>query len=291
MKLANTGPQESNALVGGRISREEIDKVIPMIERILLQCNIQLGRPVADSLLGSSGSTRSMCGDIDIAVPVEILNNGGRVLSCHPHIKSCSQHGNVISLIIAIPGGEISHSQLRNGLVQVDLIGGEFEWLKQFYHSDSKSSFKGAHRNLMISAYLAHFRVKTYKPEWDDKWVTDNGPIFSQKNGICDRTRERVAKEDGTPYNSKFITVTSNHSYNLTNSAVFYFGSCYPHAFNSFEELIQSIEECYDEEYVSGIYQRFFADYLKDLPHLNADTFPWSNYPRLDAIRLKLLQR
>lgn len=291
MKLANTGHQEGHALVGGRISREEINKVIPAIERILLQCNIQLGRPVADSLLGSSGSSRFMCGDIDIAVPVNILNNGGRVLSSHPHVKSCSQHGNVISFIIAIPDGEISHSQLRNGLVQVDLIGGEFEWLKQFYHSDSKSSFKGAHRNLMISAYLAHFRVKTYKPEWGDAWVTDNGPIFSQKNGICDRTRERVAKEDGTPYASKFITNTTNNSYNLDTSAVFYFGSCYPHAFNSFEELIQSIEECYDEEYVSGIYHRFFADYLKDLPHLNADTFPWSNHPRLDAVRLKLLQR
>lgn len=291
MKLANTGQQEGHAIVGGRISREEINKVIPMIERILLQCNITLGRPVADSLLGSSGSSRFMCGDIDIAAPINILNNGGRVLASHPHVKSCSQHGNVISFIIAIPDGEISHSQLRNGLVQVDLIGGEFEWLKQFYHSDSKSSFKGAHRNLMISAYLAHFRVKTYKAEWGDTWVTDNGPIFSQKNGICDRTRERVAKEDGTPYSSKFITNTTNHSFNLDNSAVFYFGSCYPHAFNSFEELIQSIEECYDEEYVSGIYHRFFADYLKDLPHLNADTFPWSNHPRLDAIRSKLLQR
>ena len=291
MKLANTGLQQGHAIVGGRISREEIVAVTPVIERILLQCNIDLGRPVSDSLLGSSGSSRFMCGDIDVAVPVEVLNVGGKSLSAHPDVKSCSQHGNVISFIIAIPGGEISHSQLRNGLVQVDLIGGEFEWLKQFYHSDSKSSFKGAHRNLMISAYLAHFRVKTYKSEWGDTWVTDSGPIFSQKNGICDRTRERVAKEDGSPFSSKFITNTSNHSYNLVNSAVAYFGSCYSHAFNSFEQLVRSIEECYDESTASEIFTRFFADYLKDLPHLNADTFPWSNHPRLDAIRSKLLQR
>jgi len=291
MKLANTGHQEGHAFVGGRISRAEIEAVTPVIERILLQSKITLEHPVAESFLGSSGSDRFMCGDIDIAVPVDVLNIGGRSISEHPDVKSCSQHGNVISFIIEIPGGEISHSQLRNGLVQVDLIGGEFEWLKQFYHSDSKSSFKGAHRNLMISAYLAHFRVKTYSKEWGDTWVTDEGPIFSQKNGVCDRHRTRVAKADGTPFASKYITVTKNNSYNLPNSAVYYFGSCYAHAFNSFEELIQSIEECYDDEYVAGIYHRFFADYLKDLPHLNDDTFPWSLYPRLAAMRTTVLQR
>lgn len=290
MKLANTGHQEGHAFVGGRISRAEIEAVTPVIERILLQSKITLEHPVAESMLGSSGSARFMCGDIDIAVPVGALNNGAKV-SAHPDVKSCSQHGNVISFIIEIPGGEISHSQLRNGLVQVDLIGGEFEWLKQFYHSDSKSSFKGAHRNLLISAYLAHFRVKTYNQEWGATWETDEGPIFSQKNGLCHRHRTRVAKGDGTPYASKFITVTSDHSYNLPNSAVYYFGSCYAHAFDSFESLIQSIEECYDEQYVAEIYHRFFVDYLKDLPHLNVDAFPWSNHPRLDATRSTLLQR
>lgn len=290
MKLANTGHQQGHAFVGGRISRQEINTIIPLIERILLQSKIVLDHPVAESMLGSSGSDRFMCGDIDIAVPLDVLNNGA-LISSHPYVKSCSQHGNVISFIIAIPGGEISHSQLRNGLVQVDLIGGEFEWLKQFYHSDSKSSFKGAHRNLMISAYLAHFRRKTFTKEWEDTWVTDEGPIFSQKNGLCDRHRTRVAKGDGTPYASKFITVTTNQSYNLPNSAVHYFGSCYPHAFDSFEDIVRSIEECYDDEYVDATYTRFFADYLKDLPHLNADTFPWSSFPRLSAIRSKLLQR
>ena len=290
MKLANAGHQEGHAFVGGRISRPEIEAVTPMIERILMQSKITLEHPVADSFLGSSGSDRFVCGDIDIAVPVETLHFGGNIAS-HPDVKSCSQHGNVISFIIEIPGGEISHSQLRNGLVQVDLIGGEFEWLKQFYHSDSKSSFKGAHRNLLISAYLAHFRRKTYKQEWNELWVTDEGPIFSQKNGICDRHRTRVAKGDGTPFASKYVTITENNSYDLPNSAVHYFGTCYAHAFNSFEKLVQSLEECYDEQFVTETYHRFFADYIKDLPHLNAEAFPWSNYPLLNAVRLKVLQR
>lgn len=164
MKLVNTGTQGNHAIVGGRISREEIATVLPIIERILMQCQVPLSADIAESLLGSSGSERPMCGDIDIAVPVEALNRG-RAVSAHQDVLSCSQHGNVISFVIAIPNGEISENQLRNGLVQVDLIGGDFQWLKQFYHSDSRSAFKGAHRNLLISAYLSHFRKYTYIKE------------------------------------------------------------------------------------------------------------------------------
>lgn len=289
MKLVNTGTNTNHAVVGGRISRTEIEAITSVIERILLQSNIKLEYPVADSMLGSSGSDRLMCGDIDIAVPLCALQCGA-TLSRHPEIKSCSQHGNVISLILEIPNGEISPSQLRNGLVQVDLIGGDFKWLKQFYYSDSKSSFKGAHRNLMISSYLAHFRRKTYG-EWADIWVVDEGPIFSQKNGFCDRQRTRVAKGDGTPYASKFTTVITNVSYDLATSASYYFGSHYAHAFDSFENLVRSIEECYGADVVAHIYTRFFAEYTKNLPHLTTDNFPWANFPRLNAIRLVALQR
>lgn len=288
MKLVNTGTNTNHAVVGGRISRKEIEAITPVIERILLQNNIKLEHPVADSMLGSSGSDRDMCGDIDIAVPPYVLQCG-ITLSRWPEVKSCSQHGNVISIVIEIPDGEISPDQLRNGLVQVDLIGGDYEWLKQFYYSDSSSSFKGAHRNLMISAYLAHFRRKTFKEGWD-VFVEDEGPIFSQKNGLFDRKRVRVAKGDGTPYASKFITTATNQSYSLAQSSVHYFGSDYSGAMYSFESLLQAIEECYDDQFVAETYTRFFADYLKDLPHLNAESFPWANHPRLNAIRLKLLQ-
>lgn len=288
MKLANTGHQEGHAVVGGRISRPEIEAVTPVIERILLQSKITLEHPVADSFLGSSGSDRFMCGDIDIAVPVETLHFGGKIAS-HPDVKFCSQHGNVISFIIEIPGGEISPDQLRNGLVQVDLIGGKYEWLRQFYYSDNSSSFKGAHRNLLISAFLAHFRRTAFIEGWD-VFAEDEGPIFSQKNGLFIRKRVRVAKGDGSPYASKFITTQSHQSFSLTESATEYFGADFYGAFFCFESLITALEECYDEEIVEATYTRFFADYLKDLPHLNAETFPWSKHPRLDAVRLKLLQ-
>lgn len=290
MKLVNTGTQGKHAVVGGRISREEIIAVLPVIERILMQCQVPLHADIAESLLGSSGSERLMCGDIDIAVPVEALNRG-QAVSAHADVQTCSQHGNVISFVIAIPNGEISENQLRNGLVQVDLIGGDFQWLKQFYHSDSRSAFKGAHRNLLISAYLSHFRKYTYIKEWGSLWNTDEGPIFSQKNGLFERRRERVVKGDGTPYASKFIITSKNHSYDLEKSAIHYFGSCYATAFNSFENLIQAIEENYDPEYVASVYTRFFDEYLVTLPHLKSDDFPWARYPQLNAARLKNLQK
>lgn len=286
MKLVNTGTQGKHAVVGGRISRTEIQAVIPVIERILLQCKIGLDAPVADSLLGSSGSERLMCGDIDIAVPIEALNRG-QAVSAHEDVLSCSQHGNVISFVIAIPNGEISENQLRNGLVQVDLIGGDFQWLKQFYHSDSRSAFKGAHRNLLISAYLSHFRKYTYIKEWGSLWNTDEGPIFSQKNGLFNRKRERVVKGDGTPYASKFIITATDNCFDLEKSALYYFGSCYATAFSSFENLVCAIEENYDPEYVAGVYTRFFDEYLVNLPHLKTDDFPWARYPMMNAARLK----
>lgn len=290
MKLVNTGNQGNNAIVGGRISREEITAVLPVIERILIQAQVPVFEAVAECLLGSSGSDRPMCGDIDIAVPVEALERG-QALSKHEDVLSCSQHGNVISFVIAIPNGEISENQLRNGLVQVDLIGGDFQWLKQFYHSDSRSAFKGAHRNLLISAYLSHFRKYTYIKEWGSLWNTDEGPIFSQKNGLFDRKRERVVKGDGTPYASKFIITAKNHSYNLEKSAVMYFGSGYYEAFNSFENLVQAIEENYDREYVDAIYDRFFCEYLVNLPHLKTTEFPWARYSRLNAAFLRNQQK
>lgn len=289
MKLVNTGTNTNHAVVGGRISREEIWRAIPVIERILLQNNIKLEHPVADSLLGSSGNGDcGLCGDIDIAVPSYVLRCGA-TLSRWPEIKSCSQHGNVISLVIEIPDGEISPDQLRNGLVQVDLIGGNYEWLRQFYYSDNSSSFKGAHRNLLISAFLSHFRRKTFIEGWD-VFAEDEGPIFSQKNGLFIRKRVRVAKGDGSPYASKFVTTHSHQSFSITESATKYFGADFYGAFFCFESLITALEECYEEEVVDATYTRFFADYLKDLPHLNAESFPWANHPRLNAIRLKLLQ-
>lgn len=286
MKLVNTGTQGKHAIVGGRISREEITAVLPVIERILIQAQVPVYATPAQCLLGSSDSDRPMCGDIDMAVPIEALNRG-QALSKHEDVLSCSQHGNVISIVIAIPNGEISESQLRNGLVQVDLIGGDFQWLKQFYYSDSRSAFKGAHRNLLISAYLSHFRKYTYVKEWGSLWNTDQGPIFSQKNGLFDRKRERVVKGDGTPYASKFIITAKNHSFDLEKSAMHYFGSCYATAFSSFESLVQAIEENYDDEYVAAVYDRFFSEYLVNLPHLKTNEFPWARYSKLNAAFLR----
>lgn len=278
MKLVNTGTQTGHAIVGGRISRTEIQAVLPVIERILMRAQVpqfaDADRPVSECLLGSSGSDREMCGDIDIAVPYEALTCG-TAISKQEDVLSCSQHGNVISIVVAIPNGEVSESHLRNGMVQVDLIGGDFAWLKQFYHSDSKSAFKGAHRNLLISAYLSHFRVHTYVKEWGDLWNTDEGPIFSQKSGLYNRRRERVVKADGTPYAQKFIITSKNHCFDLKKSATYYFGSCYSHAFDSFENLVEAIEENYDRDVVKGVYDRFFNEYLVNLPHLKTDAFPW----------------
>ncbi len=295
MKLVNVGQQDGHVVLGGRIAQAEIPPVLAVVQQITTDCGISFQRELKECLLGSCywsqngellGLEPKLYGDLDIGVSVDALNKG-KEISRHHLVKSCSQHGNVISFVIAIPGGEIDVPSARNGLVQVDLIAGNLDYLKEFYWSNPKSAFKGAQLNTLISAYFKTLREYEYNMDWEfDVWHVETGPVFSQKNGFCERRRERVAKADGSPYASKFITTVENQLWTRWEAAEKYLDDVT--AFDCFELLVDALELRLPEEQLEKIYTLYFKEYLP--AHLNVDAYPWDISNRLDSIRKSLTE-
>lgn len=279
MKLVNSKyyKDSGDVLMGGRILLEEIPATLAVVSEILYDAGIVLERPIVDCLLGSTGKKPSS-GDIDLGVwPFSDIQTAA--IKRHPQVFKVSRAGSVVSMIIAIQGtGEVNAAQDRNGLVQVDLIPGDLNWLKQFFFADESSGFKGAHRNLLISAYLMHFR-REHTPDGWKVWSVSNGPIFSQNHGFADRKQTRRTNADGVPYATKFDTEYTNKMFNVEDAAEYYFGNHYRDAFTSVETLYQAIEENYDRDIAQSIYRRYLQDYLS--PHLLSADFPWYTVPNI----------
>lgn len=258
--------------MGGRILREEIPATLVLVSEILSDVGIATEKPLAECLLGSTGKKPSS-GDIDVAVrPFEPISMAA--LKKHDSVLKVSRAGAVTSLVIAIQGlPEVDLEAERNGLVQVDLIPGKLQWLKQFFFADERSAFKGAHRNLLISSYLYSFRREVTPSGWQ-VFQTSDGPIFSQNHGLCDRLLTRQADKFGKPYASKFKEEYSNSFFDIEKAAEYYFGNHYRDAFTSVETLYRAIEENYDREFTQAVYKRYVNDYLP--AHLNSDEYPWS---------------
>lgn len=281
MKLVNSKYYEpKDEIMGGRITKDQIFMSLGVIASILKDVGIELEAPISECLLGSTGK-KDTSGDIDLAV--KAVGSSAFALMHHPLVLKTSRAGSVFSFVIKIPGcPELHEADLMNGFVQVDLIPGDLKWLKQFFYASERSAFKGAHRNLLISAYLFSFRVQTKRLGWS-VWETETGPVFSQNHGVAQRHRKRLSDSKGKPYATKFEDTVSNQLFDMKEAACFYLGSDYGRAFDSVETLYEAIEDNYDPAFKRTVYSRFIQDYLP--VHLNSDEFPWDRVPNIARCR------
>ena len=137
----------------GAIGIEEIKPTLMHLSNILDVPYEQ----ISDSVLGSVGKTK-VSGDIDIAL--EDMDDKEKAEFVE-RLESRLGEGNVrkfptvVSMKYPIQeySTELQTSKPRTGWVQVDLMFGDRDWMKFYYHSPgNKSQYKGVHRNLMIAA-------------------------------------------------------------------------------------------------------------------------------------------
>jgi len=159
-------------------------------------------------ILGSTGK-KEFSGDIDIAVNrtlVENIMTDGKSelvnkLSKLVGMDNIRIYGNCHSIQYPIIGYNSDHgldcSVKRTGLVQIDFIAGDIDWLEFFYFWDENSKLKGTHRNIAISTLANHIGVKVYDDTVDGqgRYVNVSRYKWSPKNGL--QYVNRVTPKDG----------------------------------------------------------------------------------------------
>ena len=181
----------------GAIHISEIKPTLQLLER-------QLGIPLEDNVLGSVGK-KQFSGDIDVAVHIpddEIQNFMERVRQCDI-VESVSRGPLVVISKVKIQNYDntIATDKKRSGYVQVDfMIDEDPVWLKTFYHSpsDTESSYKGAHRNIVIGA-LSQYVDRNESPARidDGRPLSVERYMFSSKKGLVRIDRTPVPMKNG----------------------------------------------------------------------------------------------
>lgn len=136
---------------------------ISEIEPTLTQLSHELNFPfnLNDYTLGSTGK-REYSGDIDLVIDPKLLNCGipefRKKLEELFGREYVARNGNMLHIKYPIVKykEELEYVNQRTGFVQIDFNFGDVEWEKIYHFSPgSESRYKGAHRNLMLSAICA----------------------------------------------------------------------------------------------------------------------------------------
>lgn len=137
-----------------------ISEIRPTLEKLALDLSISWD--LNDYVVGSTGKAE-YSGDIDVVMDPVMYD--GSIEDMHKDLKELfghtdvARHGSMLHLKYPIAQFDDSHRLRlpRTGFVQIDFMFGELEW-ESFYHfsAGDKSAYKGAHRNLAISAITTH---------------------------------------------------------------------------------------------------------------------------------------
>lgn len=137
----------------GTIHKSEIKPTLDML-------SIDLGLPfnLNDYVLGSTGK-RDYSGDIDIVIDNKWWTDGAGAFREKLDLKfgkdKVARNGDMVHLKYPIIHYNTSKDERkpRTGFVQIDFNIGDVEWEKFYHYSPGEdSAYKGAHRNLAISA-------------------------------------------------------------------------------------------------------------------------------------------
>ena len=151
--------------------------------------------------LGSVGKT-DYSGDIDIALdvsPEEVKEMAAKITK-KLGADSVKMVSGILTLRFPISNYDESQQerQPRTGFVQVDLIPGDVDWMRTFFHSPGKTSeYKGAHRNIAL-ATVAALLDNTASDEMDshDRPVAAERWSWGKKEGLQKVRKTGIKKGD-----------------------------------------------------------------------------------------------
>lgn len=250
---------EPNSLGGtavpdcGTIHRSEIKDT-------LLDLSHDLGTPFDfnDYTLGSTGK-RDYSGDIDVVVDSKWWTDGIPAFRQKLEEKfgkeNVARNGDMLHLKYPINGYNSWHCRAlpRTGFVQIDFNFGDVDWERFYHYSDANSEYKGAHRNLMISAICAElntaidFEDAPTLVRWDDeiiptsiirwKWGS-NGFIRVHRKSVKDKHGHWSRKHEDTVLDGPFYSP-------MVMAHILFPKTPGTNCFNSLETLITAVKKNY----------------------------------------------
>lgn len=137
-----------SALPGcGTIHIEEISKTLDSLTK-----KLDLDYNLNKFVVGSTGK-REYSGDIDLVINADRSNFLEKLRLIFPS-DMLAKNGNMIHLKFPITNFNIGYNERlpRTGFVQIDFNFGDVAWDRFYHYSEEDSEYKGAHRNLAISA-------------------------------------------------------------------------------------------------------------------------------------------
>lgn len=221
-----------------------------------------LGMPeVVNNALGSVGKSE-YSGDIDIVV--DMTPDAVKELSHEIRNKLGNQSvaGVAGNVAFRFPISNYDESkdgrQPRTGKVQVDLIPGEVEWFKTFYHSPGDASkLKGVHRNIGL-AMLAKNLDAEASEEVDsfDRPVELTRWMWGQKNGLTriHRTSQRNQRTGDWLKKQNTEQLTKPLKDPAQIAKVLFRGKAGPEALNSIETMVDAIKKAYSKKEQDAIF-------------------------------------
>lgn len=263
MRAFELTKQRKSIIEGGNafpdVGTIHIDEIKPTMRDIAKL----IGMPNAvNQALGSVGKTE-YSGDIDIAVDLD--RDRMKIMSKNLRNKLGSQSvtgvaGN-ISFRFPISNYDESKQdrQPRTGLVQVDLIPGEPEWMKTFFHSPgSASKFKGTHRNLAISAVAAQIDRQESKEQDDyDRPIEVVRYAWGPKGGLQKVRKTSVRNEKTGAWLKKQNTELLTEPVKDPNkiAEILFKGKVGAEALNSIESIIDAVKKTFSGKEIQSIFK------------------------------------
>lgn len=235
---------------------------ISEIEATLKNVAKTLGKPeMAGQALGSVGKT-DYSGDIDIAADVQPEEVKGLFALAQKKLgaDSVKMVSGILTLRFPIANYDESKQerQPRTGLVQVDIMPGDVDWMRTFYHSPGKTSeYKGAHRNLAL-ATVAALLDNTASDEMDshDRPVATERWSWSKKDGLQKIRKTGIQKGDKW-LKKQNIEVINEPTRNPDEIArILFKGKAGPEALNSLESIIDAVQKAYSPDEQAAIFER-----------------------------------
>lgn len=222
-------------------------------------------------VLGSTGKSE-YSGDIDLVLDNKHWGNGPMAL--YENLvalfgkANVSRNGSMVHLKYPISGYDPVHNKRlpRTGFVQIDFNFGNVDWERLYHYSPgSESGYKGAHRNLAMSAIAGAIDLG-HSEEFDsyDRPVSQRrwkwGP-----NGFFKVDRTSVRDKQTGKWNRKQPDTVLEGPY---LDGAFVAKVLFPidgtvHDFHSLETLLSAVKRNYGVEHQEKVFERI-ARYLSD---------------------------
>ena len=241
----------------GAIHISEVEPTLKSLAKLI-------GRPEAvGQALGSVGKTE-YSGDIDVALnltpeEVKALFDRAQKKLGDDSVKMVS---GILTLRFPIANYDESKQerQPRTGLVQVDLMPGDVDWLRTFFHSPGTTSqYKGAHRNLALSTVAALLDRKASKKMDDhERPVSEERWRWSKVGGL-QRVRKTGIKNEKTgkwlkKQNIEELTDPVRDPDEIAR--ILFKGKAGAEALNSLESIIEATKKVYSKKAAEAIFER-----------------------------------